>query len=873
MSDVTERLSSALSDRYTIERELGQGGMATVYLAADTKHDRQVAVKVLRPELAAVLGAERFVQEIKTTANLQHPHILPLFDSGEANSFLYYVMPYVEGESLREKLNREKQLSIEEAIHIAEQVTSALDYAHRHDVIHRDIKPENILIHDGQALVADFGIALAVRAAGGERLTETGLSLGTPQYMSPEQATADRELDARSDVYSLGCVVYEMLTGDPPYTGSTAQAVLARILTDRPRPLAEIRETVPANVAAAVDRALAKLPADRFESAAAFAAALDDPGFTYAPAATAAGAEAGGVRMGKAAVALPTAAARPRERVGTFVPWGVAALAGALALWGWFGPAPSPPPAAATTRVDLALDVPTAGFQRRVAISPDGRWIAYAGGASAVSTQLFVRRADQPEVRPLPGTEGAHGPDFSPDGAWIVFDSFEGLKKIPVEGGPVLVLHPATRTSRDPSWGRDGFVYFAGAPGGTGVYRVPETGGEAETLLETGEALRHPVPLPDGSGVLFTAFRSLGDADVRLLDLGTGEARTLVSPGVHARYLPTGHLVYGHESGALMAVPFGLGRHEVTGSPAPVLPEVAVSVVSGVTQFAVSDGGTAVYLTDASLGRLRLALVGVAGEVDLLPVTAAPGQPAPRFSPDGRRIAFADQGQIHMFDFELGTNAPLTFEGRSAYPVWSRDGRSLVFRRTGTGMMSVAADGSAPPEPLTTPAIEGNPEAWLRDGTQLLYRNPADLYVLTLGDSISSAPYLQGEWNEYAAAVSPDGRFAAYASDESGAFEVYVRSFPTPGARYQVSVRRTEAGSTTGRGTRSSPPASRSSPTSGCSAARRSSPTSPTSPAGSSRPATTSTPTATASCSSEPPETRRPAATPCSPSSPTGSKS
>ena len=206
-----------MADRYEIQEELGAGGMATVYLAEDLKHHRKVAVKVLRPELTAILGAERFLKEIEVTANLQHPHILPLFDSGVADSFLYYVMPYVEGESLRDKLNRDKQLAMDESIEITEAVASALDYAHRHKIIHRDIKPENILLQDGQAVVSDFGIALALDAAGGQRLTETGLSLGTPQYMSPEQATGDRELDARSDVYSLGAVVYEMLTGDPPF--------------------------------------------------------------------------------------------------------------------------------------------------------------------------------------------------------------------------------------------------------------------------------------------------------------------------------------------------------------------------------------------------------------------------------------------------------------------------------------------------------------------------------------------------------------------------------------------------------------------------------------------------------------------------------
>ncbi|MBW8839985.1 MAG: serine/threonine protein kinase, partial [Gemmatimonadetes bacterium] len=237
MPETQNRLQLALSDRYRIEREIGAGGMATVYLAQDIRHARRVALKVLRPELAAVIGAERFLAEIQLTANLQHPHILPLFDSGEADGSLFYVMPYVEGETLRDRLTREKQLPVPDAIRIAEEVAGALDYAHRHGVVHRDIKPENILLHDGSALVADFGIALAASKASGARMTETGMSLGTPHYMSPEQAMGEREITARSDVYALGAVLYEMLTGEPPFTGATAQAVVARVVTESPRPL------------------------------------------------------------------------------------------------------------------------------------------------------------------------------------------------------------------------------------------------------------------------------------------------------------------------------------------------------------------------------------------------------------------------------------------------------------------------------------------------------------------------------------------------------------------------------------------------------------------------------------------------------------
>jgi serine/threonine-protein kinase len=247
--------------------------MATVYLARDLRHERRVAIKLLRPDLAAVIGAERFLREIKTIAHLQHPHILGLIDSGEVGGTAYYVMPFVEGESLRDRLRREKQLPVADAVRIATEIAAALGYAHRHGVIHRDIKPENVLLHDGAALVADFGIALAISTAGGSRMTETGMSLGTPHYMSPEQAMGEREITARSDVYALGVVTYEMLVGEPPFTGPTAQAIIAKVLTDEPRPPSGQRKTVPPAIEAAVLTALAKLPADRFGSAAEFAAA------------------------------------------------------------------------------------------------------------------------------------------------------------------------------------------------------------------------------------------------------------------------------------------------------------------------------------------------------------------------------------------------------------------------------------------------------------------------------------------------------------------------------------------------------------------------------------------------------------------------
>ena len=277
MTDPVARLSAALADRYTIERELGAGGMATVYLAADLKHDRRVAIKAIRPELAASLGAERFLREIRIAAKLQHPHILPLFDSGAVGDILFYVMPFVEGESLRDRLTRERQLPIEEALHLTREIADALAYAHSLGVVHRDVKPENILLAGGHALIADFGIACAVSAAGGPQITESGLALGTPAYMSPEQASADPQLDGRSDLYSLACVLYEMLAGEPPYTGPTAQAILARRFADPMPSLRAVRDTVPEVVESAIRRALARAPVDRFATAAAFVEAFSAP--------------------------------------------------------------------------------------------------------------------------------------------------------------------------------------------------------------------------------------------------------------------------------------------------------------------------------------------------------------------------------------------------------------------------------------------------------------------------------------------------------------------------------------------------------------------------------------------------------------------
>src|SRR5438874_5035940 len=469
-------LVAALADRYRIERELGAGGMATVYLAQDLKHDRKVAIKVLKPELAAVLGAERFVVEIKTTAALQHPHILPLFDSGTADGFLYYVMPYIQGETIRDKLNRETQFGVDEAVRIAREVADALDYAHRHGVIHRDIKPENLLLHDGRAMVMDFGIALAVSAAAGGRMTETGLSLGTPHYMSPEQATADKEITGRSDIYSLASVLYEMLAGQPPHLGGSAQQIIMKIIAEPVQPVTQLRKSVPPNVDAAVSKALEKIPADRFESAKSFSDALANSAFTTAIRPASVGDVTGAHGIVSTRVFAATIA--------------VAVLATAGVMWTLRRPTVVPDEPVVRVAVDLQPGerlYPAAGGST-VAISPQGDRVVYVAQGT-IGARLMIRRTGEMTARDLAPTVVTQ-PAFSPDGRWIAYTDGNLIKKVPVDGGSsVLVADISNTTIRGLCWtssdslliGSDAGMLALSSRGGA-ARRVPDVDSTAAAV-------------------------------------------------------------------------------------------------------------------------------------------------------------------------------------------------------------------------------------------------------------------------------------------------------------------------------------------------------------------------------------------------------
>ena len=763
------RLAAALGSTYRLERELGAGGMATVYLAQDLKHDRKVAIKVLKPELAAVLGAERFVVEIKTTASLQHPHILPLFDSGAADGFLYYVMPYIEGETLRARLDRETQLGVEEAVRLTASVADALDYAHRHGVIHRDIKPENILLHDGRPMVADFGIALAVSAAAGGRMTETGLSLGTPHYMSPEQATAEKEISGRSDIYSLGTVLFEMLAGQPPHIGGAAQQIIMKIITEPAAPVTTLRKSVPPNVAAAVAKALEKLPADRFESAQAFADALGNPGFTSIGAAGPTG--AGGGRTGVSRGVFGATAV-------------VAAAAVVVAALGWLRPAPNQ----AVAKFVIAFpdsQAIVANNTNRLTLSPDGRTIVYVGGTGSQS-RLLVRRLGDLSATPMPGTEGAYNPAFSPDGGRVAFiaGTPRALKTVALAGGPPTTVTDSLVDAGGVTWAEDGFIYFDGHLPGDGLSRARETGGPPEPATTpdstTGESWHAaPTALPGGRGILFviTHLRGAGESEIGVIGTGVAKHKILVK-GLRAAYANSGHLLYVTAEGYLMAAPFDLKRLELTGPARPVAEGLAVRSL-GRSDIALSRTGTLVYLTGSAAVRIR-ELVWVGRDGAVAPVDSSwtaqiTGRPA--LSPDGRAALVTVQAknlyQVWVKQLDRGPASKLTDGGG---PAWWPGGREFVFSSLhGTGRGP--ADGSSLPSEIKGLGLMQWPQV-SPDGQWIVSSYGADIYIQ--GASGDSAPrvLLGGPAIEGRGTISPDGRWIAYQSDESGRTELYVRPFP-----------------------------------------------------------------------------------------------
>jgi eukaryotic-like serine/threonine-protein kinase len=738
LSDHAERLRAALAGRYDVARELGAGGMATVYLAQDLKHDRKVAIKVLRPELAAVIGAERFLREIKTIANLQHPHILGLIDSGEVNGTAYYVMPFVEGESLRDRLTREKQLPIPDAVRIAAEVAGALDYAHRHGVIHRDIKPENILLHDGAALVADFGIALAVSSAGGSRMTETGMSLGTPHYMSPEQAMGEREITARSDVYALGCVTYEMLTGDPPFTASTAQAVIAKVMTEKPASIRRQRERVPQEVEDAVLTALEKLPADRFATAAEFSAALK-----------------GG---GAGSTTVRTVPARPGARASRTPR--IALAAGALALVAlgllagrWLrGP---DAPAGLTFLQRSFRD--EAIYNARFA--PDGRTIVYSSAAETSAPDVFVIRPDYPAPTAL-GLAGTHLLSVSSRGELAVLVRAEFLRhrlfqgtlaRVPLGGGAPRELLDSVREA---DW----------SPDGTELAIIHDVGGRdrlefpvGKVLYEASGYLSDPRVSPDGRHVAFAEhpFRWDDRGTVKIVDRAGKPAA--VTPGYPAiegmAWRPGGDEVlfsaFGSSDG-----------YVVRGLTLGGRLRVAVTGAGLLTVHDVSRGGQVLLTRDDTPFRLMLRGPHAPREVDVSWLDVSLG---PKLSRDGSLLAFTNGGVDAGANYDVmlrttttGDQAARLGEGEAA--AFSPDGKWLLAAVPSTPPRLVlypTRTGAERPIPIGPFESIGSAD-WFPDGRSILF----------CGNRAGEASrcYVQPLAGGTARAVTPAGTSAGFVS-------------------------------------------------------------------------------------------------------------
>jgi len=781
---VLQQLSSALEGRYEVEREIGSGGMATVYLARDLRHKRRVALKVLKPELGAVLGVERFLAEIQVTANLQHPNLLPLFDSGEANGVLFYVMPFVDGESLRQRLDREKQLPIDEAVRIAVAIAGALEYAHQHGIIHRDLKPENILLQSGQPVITDFGIALAVSNAGGARITQTGLSLGTPQYMSPEQATGDRALDSRTDVYSLGAITYEMLVGDPPHLGGTAQAVIAKVLTERPPSVRVSRPSVSEDVGWAVEHALEKLPADRWSTARQFADAI----------------------QGRAAV-VPTrpaeiAATAPRRvdartRIALAATSAAAVLGVAAAVYFATRPAANE----RTTQFDVLLPDSVAvarGLGRRqLAMSPDGTKLVIVGVRGTAPRALYLRSLDDPVAHLIPGSDSAVSPAFSSDGHWIVFKTTNALKKIPVNGGVAQLL--ADSVFGTGSLGDVGRLVFDRA---TSLWVGTSQGRDAKRIAGTDVSkgvyrFFWPEVLPGSTHALVTIDRhrlsqSLDSLYLGVVSLSDGSVTNLGVQGTTPHFVAPDRIVFGRAGGLVFSAPFSLRRRRITG-PAELLLQNVSQNAGGASEFAIARDAAVLALLRGSADDRRLVVVAPSGDERDLPGDAATFS-NPRVSPDGKHIAVqigdVKSGSVWILDPITGARTRLVTDSTSFAPEWTRDGTRVVFLRGFPGVSySRPWDLSGLPELLAKkPAYEvsvGPSRGYWAFRLGFSNRGIAIAHADSLDARRSAGTTAK---DPQTPSVSPNGHLLAYVSSESGRNEVYVQPIPGPGPRVTVSV-------------------------------------------------------------------------------------
>jgi serine/threonine-protein kinase len=734
MPDLLERLKSALADRYAVDSEIGRGGMAVVFLAEDLRHDRRVAIKVLHPELTATLAGERFLREIKTVAGLQHPHVLPLYDSGEADGLVYFVMPFAEGESLRQRLDRQGQLAVDESIRIAVEVADGLDYAHRQGVIHRDIKPDNILLAEGHATIADFGIARAVEVAKGDRMTSTGLGVGTPLYASPEQATGQETLDGRTDVYSLGCVLYEMLAGEPPLTGATPKMTQARRLSETPTPLQSVRETVPPHLDQVIGRALARVPADRYTTAAAFGQALDAVLLTITSAAH--------------PPVTPTGdrqASRPASKripLGVGVPL-VAATAVVIGGALWFLNGRSAPAPLQITVSNTAQVTSEPGVDFDPAISPDGREVAYVenhSGEPHIVVRSTIEGGGGGELRPAAEVSGSQRyPRWTSDGAVLRFWSCPNgsdcdWKEVGKLGGFVRTAEVPRRTSL--AWSQDGTRAVFGVA--DSIFAVPAAGGEREFLAVHVVDPWDPHSFawsPDGRWIAYVNSNpfwlsgpNVAASSIWILDATGGEPMRVTDEehlNVSPQWLPDSrHLLFvSDREGARGIYVVGVGPDGPSGSPRSVVPSSdahSISVSADGRKLAYSR-----FIENQNIWSIPIPSSGTISIREAVQVTT--GNQVVELhalSPDGEWIVFDSrrQGENDIYKQRLdGGSQQLVadFTGHAYDPDWSPGGSEIAFEASG-GILVVSADGGTPEVAADFPGYDGGP-SWSPDGLTIAF--------------------------------------------------------------------------------------------------------------------------------------------------------